>query len=82
MTLYSEASYFDGEPVQHCADREESQRLEGKRDLARKVAEADAEIRRFRKLSNPLPSSQVPQFQRSLDALLSRPKLVRQLKEI
>lgn len=37
MTLYAEASYFDGEPVQHCADREESQRLDRKRNLARKA---------------------------------------------
>lgn len=46
------------------------------------LAQADAEIAKFHRLSNPLPRSQVPQFVRSLDALLSRPKLARQLKEI
>lgn len=28
---YSEAAYFDGDHCQHCADREERQRLERKR---------------------------------------------------
>lgn len=51
-------------------------------DIERKLADADAEIARFSSLSNPLPPSQAAQFQRSLDALLSRPKLARQLKEI
>lgn len=37
MSLYAEASYFDGEPVQHCADRDESQRLTRKRELARQA---------------------------------------------
>lgn len=50
--------------------------------IERKLADADAEIARFSRLSNPLPPTQVAQFQRSLDALLSRPKLARQLKEI
>ena len=82
MTLYSEASYFDGDHCQHVADRDEQQRLARKREAARKIAEADAEIRRFSTLSNPLPPSQVPQFTRCMDAIVSRPKLVRRLKEI
>ena len=32
---YSEAAYFDGEPVQHCAAREEHFRLERKKRQAR-----------------------------------------------
>ena len=46
------------------------------------LAQADAEIPRFSLISNPLPRSEVPQFVRSLDALLSRPKLARKLKEM
>lgn len=46
------------------------------------LAQADAEIARFSRISNPLPRSEVPQFIRSLDALLSRPKLARKLKEM
>lgn len=46
------------------------------------LAQADAEIARFSLISNPLPRSEVPQFVRSLDALLSRPKLARKLKEM
>lgn len=34
-SLYAEAAYFDGEPVQHCADREEHFRLERKKRQAR-----------------------------------------------
>ena len=34
-SLYAEAAYFDGEPVQHCAAREEHFRLERKRRQAR-----------------------------------------------
>lgn len=44
-------------------------------DAARRIAEAEAEVCQFRTLSNPLPKSQVPQFIRSMDALLSLPKL-------
>lgn len=80
--LYSEAAFFDNAAFQHIADREERQRLERKGEIARKIVEADAEIARFPRISNPLPRSEVPQFVRSLDALLSRPKLARQLKEI
>lgn len=46
------------------------------------LAQADAEIARFSRISNPLPRSEVPQFVRSLDALLSRPRLARKLKEM
>ena len=82
MSLAAERAYFDGDHCQHVAERDECQRLERKREIARKIVEADAEIARFSRISNPLPRSQVSQFVRSLDALLSRPKLARQLKEM
>ncbi|KMS64022.1 hypothetical protein [Sphingobium baderi] len=37
MTLYSEASYFDGDHCQHVADREDRQRLERKRHETREA---------------------------------------------
>lgn len=80
--LYSEAAFFDNAAYQHIADREECQRLERMGEIARQLAAAQEETRKFSRLSNPLPRSEVPQFVRSLDALLSRPRLARQLKEI
>lgn len=82
MSLYAERAYFDGDQCQHVADRDEANRLDRKHRLARQMAEAWQEIARFSRLSNPLPKSQVPQFQRSLDALFTQAKLHRQLKEI
>lgn len=82
MTLYAEASYFDGDHCQHVADREECQRLERKGEIARQLAAAQEEARKFIRLSNPLPRSQVQQFERSMSALLTLPRLRRQLKEI
>lgn len=37
--IYSEAAYFDGNHCQHCADREEHQRLARARRQARQVFE-------------------------------------------
>ncbi|SCW56571.1 hypothetical protein SAMN02927924_01402 [Sphingobium faniae] len=82
MTLYSEASYFDGNHCQHVADREDRQRLERKDEIARQLAATQEETRKFSRLSNPLPRSQVQQFERSMSALLALPRLRRQLREI
>ncbi len=46
------------------------------------LAQADAEVAKFARISNPLSRSEVTQFVRCLDALLSRPKLARKLKEM
>jgi hypothetical protein len=34
MMIYSEAAFFDGNACQHCADRDEQQRLSRKRQAA------------------------------------------------
>jgi hypothetical protein len=81
MSLYAEAAYFDNEPVQHCADRDEVKRLDRKRSLARKIAEAER-LAKMPGICDPLPRAQVPQFQAGLDAILSLPKLRRQLKSL
>jgi len=80
--LYSEAAYFDNAAFQHIADREECQRLERKGEIARQLAAAQEETRKFSRLSDPLPRSQVQQFERSMSALLALPRLRRQLREI
>ena len=87
MSLYAERAYrcADNPTPDHCAhiatrdDRDERVRKE---EIGRRLHECNREIARFIHISQALPKSEVPQFQRSLDALLSRPKLERQLKEI
>ncbi|MFD1104080.1 hypothetical protein [Sphingobium olei] len=80
MSLYAEAAYFDNEPVQHCADRDEAARIDRKR-LAAKLKEAER-LAKMPGVNPALTRAQVPQFQAGLDAILSLPKLRRQLKSL
>lgn len=80
MSLYAEAAYFDNEPVQHCADRDEAARIDRKRVLAAKIAEAER-LAKMPGVNPALTRAQVPQFQAGLDAILSLPKLRRAMKE-
>ena len=87
MSLYAERAYAcaDNPTPDHCAHiatRDDREELARKEEIGRRLHECNREIARFVHISQSLPRREVPQFQRSLDALLSRPKLERQLKEI
>lgn len=74
-SLYREAAVFDQAPVLHCAEYDERKRLAAKLKEAERLAKMPG-------ICDPLLPSQVPQFQAGLDAILSLPKLRRQLKSL
>ncbi|WP_257541095.1 hypothetical protein [Sphingobium sp. CFD-1] len=81
--LYSEAAYFDNAAFQHIADREECQRLERKRDAARKaVIDAERRVNALRKQPDRLPRSQMDVAVDGFSAILNLPRLRRAAKEI
>jgi len=87
MSLYAERAYgcADNPTPDHCAHiatRDDREELARKEEIGKRLSQCNREIARFTHISQALPKSEVPQFQRSLDALLSRPKLERQLREI
>lgn len=81
--LYSEAAFFDNAAYQHIADREECQRLERKREDARKaVLDAERRVSALRKLPDRLPRSQMDEAVDGLSAILKLPRLRKATKEI
>jgi hypothetical protein len=80
-SLYAEAAYFDNEQVQHCAARDEDARLTRKRELARQIADAERNAK-MRGISASLPPWEQGRYLAKLDAILSLPKLRREMKSL
>lgn len=72
MTLYSEASYFDGDACQHVADREEMQRLERKREVARKLVGNPCDPASYRHICNERNAQGAARMARMIAPYLER----------